>query len=96
MKLEEPRGGHKDGGRAQGVGRAPPLWGPRDSTDLFLPSIYSQIFPNQPGEPRKHFSTAATFYTHEIPSRGIFRRPAGGGFDHGGLLHQLYCPSDEA
>ena len=80
------------GGRA----RPPPLWAPRDSTDLFLPPIYSQIFPNLPREPRKHFSTAATFCTHEIPSRGLFRHSDEGGFDHGGLLHQHHCLSDEA
>ena len=75
--------------------RPPPLWAPRDSTDLFLPPIYSQIPQNQL-EPRKHFSLDATFCTCEIPSRDLFRHPAGGGFDHGGHLHQLYCPSDEA
>ena len=31
-------------------------------------------------------STAATFCTREIPSWGLFRRSAGGGIDHGGLL----------
>ena len=76
--------------------RPPPLWAPRDSTDLFLPPIYSQISQNQPGEPRNHFSTTSTFYTREIPSRGLFRRPAWGGFDHGGLLHQHHCLSVEA
>ena len=37
-----------------------------------------------------------TFCTHEIPSMDLLWYPAAGGFDHGGLLHQLYCPSDEA
>src|SRR5215216_1959092 len=77
-------------------GAPPPLWAPRDSTDLFLPPIYSHIFQNQSGEPRKHFSTTAIFCTREIRSRDLFRRPAGGGFDHGGLLHQHHCPSYEA
>jgi hypothetical protein len=27
---------------------------------------------------------------------GLFWHPAGGGFDHGGHLHQPYCPSNEA
>ena len=96
MKSEEPRGGHKEGGCAQGVGRAPPMWAPRACPDLVSSPTYSHIFPNQPGEPRKHFSTAATFCSREIPSWGLFRHPAGGGFDHGRHLHQLYCPSDEA
>ena len=83
------------GRRACLGGSPPPLWAPRDSTDLFLLPIYSHISPNQQRHPRKHFSTATTFCTREIPSRDLFRHPAGGGFDHGGLLHQLYCPSDE-
>ena len=58
--------------------------------------IYSQISPNHQRHPQKHFSTTATFYTHEIPSRGLFRCPVGGGFDHGGLLHQHHYLSDEA
>ena len=37
-----------------------------------------------------------TFCTCEIPSRDLFRRPAGVGFDHGGLLHQHHYLSDEA
>jgi len=32
-------------------------------------------------------STTATFCTREIPSWGLFRCFAGGGIDHGGLLH---------
>ena len=79
------------------VEAAPPIsWAPLGSHDLILSPIYTLIPQNHQGHPRKHFSTAATFYTREIPSRGLFRRPAGGGFDHGGLLHQPYCPSDEA
>ena len=77
-------------------GAPPTLWAPRGSPDLDLPSIYSQIPPKLPGEPRNHFSTAASFCTREIPSRGLFRHPSEGGFDHGGLLHQHHCLSDEA
>ena len=58
--------------------------------------IYVHIPPKHPGAPRNPISTAATFCTHEIPSWGLFRHPAGGGFDHGGLLHQHHCLSDEA
>ena len=90
---------HEAATRSEGTPRGvapPPLWAPRDSTDLFLPPKYSQISQNLPGDPQNHFSTAATFYTREIPSRGLFLRPAGGGFDHGGLLHQHHCLSDEA
>ena len=71
-------------------------WAPRAPSDLILAPIYSHISPNQQSHPRKHFSAAATFYTREIPSSGLFWHPAGGGFVHGGLLHQLYYSSDEA
>ena len=30
------------------------------------------------------------------PILGLFRHPAGGGFDHGGLLHEHHYPSNEA
>jgi hypothetical protein len=74
MKSEEPRGSHKDGGHAQG-GRArpPPLWAPRAPPDLILLPIYSPISPNHQRHPQKHFSTAATFCSHEIPSWDLFR-----------------------
>ena len=97
MKLEEQRGDHKGGGRAQGGrARAPILWAPRGSPDLIFSPIYTLIPQNHQGHPRKHFSTAATFCTYEIPSRDLFQHPAGGGFDHRGLLHQHNCLSDEA
>ena len=83
-------------GAPRGIGRPPTLWAPRRPPDLDLPPIYSHILPNHQRHPRKHFSTAATLCTRDIPSRGLFRYPAGGGFDHGGHLRQLYCPSDEA
>ena len=82
--------------RPGGQARHPPSWAPRSSTDVLLPPIYSQISQNHQREPRNHFSTAATFCTREIPSVDLFRHPVGGGFDHGGLLHQHHCPSDEA
>ena len=40
-------------------------------------------------------STNVTFCIHEIPSWGLFRSSAGGGIDHGGLLHQHHSLSDE-
>ena len=66
-------------------GAPPTLWALRSSPDLIIFPIYSHIPPNQQGHPQKHFSTAATFCTREITSRGLFRRPAGGAFDHGGV-----------
>ena len=73
------RGGHEAGGSPS------TLMGPRGSTDLLLPPIYTYV-------PWKHhiwsknpISTAATFCTREIPSWGLLRRSSGGGIDHGGL-----------
>ena len=67
MKSEEPRGGHEGGGRA------PYLVAPRGSRDLILLPIYTLIPQNHQGEPQKHFSTATTFCTHEIPSSDLIR-----------------------
>ena len=75
--------------------RPPPSWGPRCSTDVLLPPIYTYVPPNQQRHPRKPSSNTATFCTREIPSWGLFRRPAGGGIDHGGLLHQHRSLSDD-
>ena len=75
--------------------RPPPSWAPRSSTDLLLSPIYTHIPWKHPGEPRNHFSTAATYCTSEIPSGDLFRWSAGGGFDHGGLLHQHRSLSDD-
>ena len=87
---ETQRGSHEVGGRV------PYLMGP---SGISWPSsfpIYTLIPWKHPGEPGNHFSTTATFCTRDIPSRDLFRHPEGGAFDHGGLLHQLYCPTDEA
>ena len=73
----------------------PPSWAPRSSTDLLLPPIYTYVPPNHPQRSQNPISTAATFCTREIPSWGLFRRSAGGGIDHGGLLHQHHSLSDD-
>ena len=89
------RGGHKAGGCAQGGRHAPTLVG---SLWIRWPTSFAYIYPctlKTSKEPRNHFSTAATFYTREIPSWGLFRCSAGGGIDHGGLLHQHHSLSDD-
>ena len=83
----ELQGAHEAGGAPTPLGAPPPSWAPSGSTDILLPPIYTYVPRNQPGAPRNPISTAATFCTHEIPSWGLFRRSAGGGFNHGGLLH---------
>ena len=87
-----PRGRRaRPGGR-----RAPPAsWAPRGSTDLLLSPIYTHIPRKHPGAPRNPISTAATFYTQEIPSWVLFRRSVRGGIDHRGLLHQHQSLSDD-
>ena len=88
--------GHEAGGRAQGGRRAPTLVGPMElHRRTSFAYIYSYTLKHH-GEPRTHFSTAATFCTREIPSWGLFRRSSGGGIDQGGLLHQHHSLSDEA
>ena len=75
--------------------RPPPSWAPRSSTDLLLPPIYIHIPENIQEHQRNPISTAATFCTQEIPSWGLFWSSAGGGIDHGGLLHQHHSLSDD-
>ena len=87
-RQERSKEATRQGGAPAPLGAPPPSWAPHSSTDLLLPPIYTYVPRNHPGAPRNHFSTAATFCTREIPSWGLFRRSAGGGMDHGGLLHQ--------
>ena len=85
----------RQGGAPVPLGVHPPSWAPCSSTDLLLPPIYTHIPLKHPGAPRKPISTAATFYTQEIPSWGLFRSSAGEGINHGGLLHQHHSLSDD-
>ena len=87
--------GTRQGARLPPWARPPPSWGPCCSTDVLLPPIYTYVPPNYQRHPRKPNSTAATFYTQEIPSWGLFWSSAGGGIDHRGPLHQLHGLSDD-
>ena len=89
----KPRG---SGARLPHWVRPPPSWAPHGSTNLLLPPIYTYVPWKHQRSPQKPNSTAAIFYTHEIPSWGLFGRSVGGGFDHGGLLHQHHSLADEA
>ena len=89
------RGGHEAGRHAQGAGAPPPSWAPRGSPDRLPSLIYTHIPWKHPGAPRNPISTTATFCTQDIPFWGLFRSSAGGGIDHGGLLHQHHSLSDE-
>ena len=85
----------RQGARLPPWARPPTSWGPRCSTDVLLPPIYTYVPPNYQIRSQKPNSTAATFCTREIPSWGLFRSSAGGGIDHGGLLHQHHSLSDD-
>ena len=85
----------RQGGAPRGVGAPPPSWAPRGSPNRLLSPIYTHIPRKHPRAPQNPISTAATFCTREIPSWGLFRRSAGGGIDHGGLLHQHHSLYDE-
>ena len=93
------RGGHeaatRQGGAPRGVGAPPPSWAPRSSPDRPLSPIYTNIPWKHQKRSRNPISTAATFCTREIPSWGLFRCSAGGGIDHGGLLHHHHSLSDD-
>ena len=83
-------------GAPRGVGRAPYLVGALVAPWHRSSSYIFTYIPKPPEASKKTLSTAATFCSCEIPPWGLFRHPAGGGLDHGGHLHQLYFPSDEA
>ena len=83
------------GARPPSLGAPPASWAPRCSSGVLLPPIYTYVPPNDQIRSQKPNSTAATFCTHEIPSWGLFRSSAGGGINHGGLLHQHHSFSDE-
>ena len=76
-------------------GAPPPSWAPRGSPGLPPSPIYIDVPRKHPGAPRKTISTAATFCIREIPSWSLRRCSAGGGIDHGGLLHQHHSLSDD-
>ena len=73
--------------------RPPVSWAPRASTDVLLHPIYTYGPRKHPGAPRNTISTTVTFCIRAISS--LRRHSTGGGIDHGGLLHQHSCPSDE-
>ena len=77
-------------------GRAPTLVGP---SQLVRPTSSSYIYPYTPKTSRS--TTKPYFHRRNLlypwdPILGLFRRSAEGGIDHGGLLHQHHCLSDEA
>ena len=73
------------------------LWPPWPPPDLDLWPIYSLKYSKKSGEPRKYFPAAASFRFREISSGDPSRRPAGGDFGVGGLLHHRHHhPSNDS
>ena len=77
------------------LGAPPASWAPRSSTDVLLPPIYTYVPRKHPGSKRNTISTTVTLCICETSSWSLRRHSARGGIDHGGLLHQHPCPSDE-
>ena len=70
------------------LGAPPALWAPCLAPGSLLRPIYAYVPRNHQTNRENPSSTAVTFCSREIPSWGLFRSSAGGGIDHGGLLHQ--------
>ena len=93
--LQEVPGGHEGGGCALPPRRAPYLVGPSE-LHRRTPSSYIYLrTPDRSNTEPKPNSTAATFCIHKIPSWVLLWSSAGGGIDHGGLLHQHHSLSDD-
>ena len=93
--VKKQGGGHEVGGVPTPQARPPPSRAPCCSIDVLLPPIYTYVPPNDQIWSQNPNSIVVTFCIHEIPSWGLFRSSAGGGIDHGGLLHQHHSPFDE-
>jgi hypothetical protein len=92
---EDVRETHKLTRRAPWRARHLSLWAPRISVWPNSTSKNSQILGNQQRATSNNFSTAASLCSSAIASGGLFRYSAGGGINHGGLLHQPCCPSND-
>ena len=76
--------------------RAPHPRGPLVAPPTYFFLLYIYLCTPKPSEqePKPYFHRP-TLCTRENPSWGLFRRSAGGGIDHGGLLHQHHSLSDD-
>ena len=68
----------RQGGAPAPLGTPPPSWAPRSSPDRPLSPIYTHIPWKYQIRSQNPISTAATLYTHEIPSWSLFRCSAEG------------------
>ena len=89
-KSRNKRGSH------EGARRTPHPRGPLERPTTYFFLLYIPTYPENIRTYHENtVSTTVTFCIHEIPSWSLRRRSAGGGIDHGGLLHQHHSPSDE-
>ena len=93
-KSRSNRGLHEIGGRPP-IEHAPCLVGPSGVHRRTSSSYIYLRTPKTSRAPQNTISTTVTFCIRKIPSWSLRRRSAGGGIDHGGLLHQHHSPSDE-
>ena len=77
------------------IGRAPCLMGPSGVHRRTSSSYISLRTPKTSREQTKHNFHRRNLLIREIPSWSLHQHSARGGIDHGGLLHQHPCPSDE-
>ena len=68
------------------------LWPPWRPPDLDLWPVYSLKYNKKSGNARKYFFAAISFGFREISFGDPSRRPAGGDFGVGGLLHHHHRP----
>ena len=62
----------------RGRGACPHPRGPHGAPPTYCFHLYILLYPKNIKGSRNHFSTAATFYTHKIPSWALFRQSAEG------------------
>ena len=95
LKSRTPRGGHEAGRRAEGGRCTPTLVGPSQfHRPTSFAYIYSYTLKTSGGATKPLFHHRNLLYPWD-PIWGLFRWSAGGGFDHGGLLHQHHSHSDD-
>ena len=86
---------HEAGGAPMGGRRAPTFVGPTELHQrTSFAYIYSYILKTSEGATKPLFHRCNLLYPRD-PIWGLFRWSAGGGFNHGGLLHQHHSLYDE-
>ena len=90
-----PRGPTSPHPAARGRPRPTGLWAPWAPSALGVAPIYSLKIPKKIRRSSKSLFRHRKLLSPQDPIWGTFRCPAGGGFGHGGLLHQHHDLSDD-